>query len=117
MKKILTITAILFSVNISAQNPLKGMSDTTVMLRNYIRNYDSATSANYKTEPLTLSHISGGMRNAVIYPSDWQNRFIIKSKPPYTDFEVNGDRKEPILFKINDTEYLIFNKKIYRLLK
>jgi len=115
MKKLLTITAILFSVTAFSQK-IK-VSDTASMLFKSISTVDYRNKYNTDTIPLTLSHISGGMRNAVIYPSDWQNSFIIKSKPPYTDFEVNGDRKEPILFKINDTEYLIFNKKIYRLLK
>lgn len=72
------------------------------------------------TAPMKIEHVSGGVyspseiKGVMIFNNE--SKWLIKTTKEPSTFEVNGDKKEPIIFKINDTEYLIFNKKIYKLL-
>lgn len=112
MKTLLTITAILLGLTAQSQK------------RDTLLNVTGSFAKD--SVPLNFTHLSGKIVNGyekLIAPNTEfsgltfnQSQWAIKSKPPYHTFEVNGDKKEPIMFKINDTEYLIYNKKIYRLL-
>lgn len=49
-------------------------------------------------------------------PTFNQIKWVVRYTENPSIFEVNGDSKEPVIFKIGETEYLILNKKIYKLL-
>lgn len=83
MKKILTITAILFSITLLAQHPLKGMNDTTTMLRPLIRlvtdDYLSAFHFwSWQNGEIAKIESSGQDTLEITYPALIKNKHLFK---------------------------------------
>lgn len=91
MKKLLTITAILFSVTLLAQNSLKGMTDTTCMLCPYLKplvdttpllqgnnRFGTVSFWNRNSEEIAKIKSSGQDTLEITYPALIKNNHLFK---------------------------------------
>lgn len=80
--------------------------------------------------PLKFTHLSGGIVDGgysrlVMRPTEFsgltfnQSPWVVKTSQAdnFTDLQINSKYDKPITFTIDDVVYLVYQKKVYKLLK
>lgn len=94
-------------------------ADTTVVLDDTVK----LTGENFKH--VSGGIVDGGYSRLVMRPTEFsgltfnQSPWIVKTSQAdnFTDLQINSKYDKPITFTIDDVVYLVYQKKVYKLLK